>query len=133
MAAIPQGLTEMQFATLSAKVRAAVAQLGNDIQVHGSRAAGTAAPDSDLDIAIRLVPDEFDQMLGRCFGTPRPGSAKERALHHAQSTGKIQAGEAGLHPLRKVLEADLGMEVDLSIIRIGGLFDNGPYIPLQNG
>ncbi|MFI7285123.1 hypothetical protein ACIBRY_00375 [Streptomyces anulatus] len=45
-----------------------------------------------------------------------------------EETGKIQAGEAGLRSLRKALEAQLGMEVDLSIIRRGGPFDNPPYI-----
>lgn len=47
---------------------------------------------------------------------------------HALDTGKIQAGEAGLRGLRKALEAQLGMEVDLSIIRRDGPFDYPPYI-----
>lgn len=132
MPARPQGMNEEQFAAVSAKVRAAVAHLGNDVQVHGSRAAGTATPASDLDIAIRVVPDRFEQLLGERFGTPRPRSAKERTLHHARTTGKIQAGEAGLRSLRKALELDLGMSVDISLVRQGGPFDQGPYIPLRD-
>src|SRR5438874_716783 len=116
MPALPQGLTEEQFAALSAKVRAVAPHLGQDVQVHGSRAEGTAAPGSDLDVAIRVAPDRFEQLLGERFGTPRPGSAKERTLRHARTTGKIQAGEAGLRSLRRALEADHGMGVDLAVV-----------------
>jgi len=49
---------------------------------------------------------------------------------HALKTGKIQAGESGLRSLRKSLESDLGMKVDISVVRVGGPFDTGPYIPL---
>jgi hypothetical protein len=132
MLAVPQELTEQAFTALAGKVCAAVGEIGLDIQVHGSRAAGTAKPDSDLDLAIRVTPERFEEILRDRFGTPNPGSAKARTMQHARETGKIQAGEAGLRPLRKDLEADLKMEVDISIIRLGGLFDKGPYIPLKN-
>jgi hypothetical protein len=46
----------------------------------------------------------------------------------AIQTGKIQAGEAGLSGLRRTLKSNLGMDVDLSIIRQGGRFDNPPFI-----
>ncbi len=131
MLPIPQGLTHEAFAALSAKVRAAVAGTADDVQIHGSRADGTAKPDSDLDIAIRVTPERFEEIVRDRFGTPNPGSAKERTMRHACETGKIQAGEAGLRSLRKELEADLNMEVDLSIIRKGGPFDMGPYLPLK--
>src|SRR5262245_46908574 len=131
MLAIPQGLTEEQFAALSARVRAAVASLSNDIQVQGSRVKGTARSDSDLDLAILVAPERFEQILQARFGTPKPGSAKARTMQHASETGKIQAGEAGLRSLRKELEADLGMAVDISVIRQGGSFDQGPYLPLK--
>jgi hypothetical protein len=132
MLSVPQGLTEDQFASLSAKVRAAVAPLDTDIRVQGSRVTGTAQPGSDLDLAIRVSPDRFEQILQARFGTPSPGSAKARTMQHAAATGKIQAGEAGLRSLRKALEADLGMEVDISVIREGGPFDQGPYLPLKD-
>ena len=51
-------------------------------------------------------------------------------MQHAIKTGKIQAGEAGLRGVRVKLEGKLGMEVDLSVIRKGGPFDNPPFIPL---
>lgn len=128
---IPQGLSEEQFAELSKKVRSAVAHLGSDVQVHGSRAAGTAQPTSDLDLAIRVSPERFEELLSQCFGTPNPGSAKEKTMQHARTTGKIQAGEAGLRRVRKDLETDLGIPVDISVIREGGPFDQGPYLPLK--
>jgi predicted nucleotidyltransferase len=131
MLSIPQGLTDEAFAALSAKVIAAASSLGDDIQVHGRRSEGTARPDSDLDIAIRVTPQRFEEILCNRFGVPNPGSAKAKTMQHARETGKIQAGEAGLRSLRKELEADLKMEVDISVIRMGGPFDKGPYIPLK--
>jgi len=131
MLSIPQGLTEETFAALSAKVFAVASSLGEDIQVHGRRAEGTAGPNSDLDIAIRVAPERFEEILCTRFSVPNPESAKAKTMRHARETGKIQAGEAGLRSLRKELEADLKMEVDISVIRIGGLFDKGPYISLK--
>ena len=96
MLPVPLGLTEEQFAKLSSTVRASAAHLGNDIQVQGSRVTGTAKLDSDLDIAIRVSPERFEQILRERFGTPNPGSAKARTMQHAIETGKIQSGEAGL-------------------------------------
>jgi hypothetical protein len=131
MLSVPQGLTQAQFASISITVRAAVIHLGQDLRVQGSRAEGNARDDSDLDLAIRVSSERFDAILSERFGTPNPGSAKEKTMQHARATGKIQAGEAGLRLLRKTLEADLNMEVDISVIREGGPFDQGPYIPLQ--
>ncbi|HFC8519131.1 hypothetical protein [Neisseria lactamica] len=50
---------------------------------------------------------------------------------HAIQTGKIQSGEAKSSSFRKELEKDLGMDVDISIIKQGGKFDNPPYIKVQ--
>ena len=54
-------------------------------------------------------------------------------MKHAAATGKIQSGEARLRSLRKALEADLSIEVDISVIREEGPFDRGPYLPLRQG
>ncbi|WDG29867.1 DUF6531 domain-containing protein [Streptomyces sp. CA-278952] len=124
----PQGISQETFDTAARMLRERAGHLGDDMVVQGSRAGGTARPDSDIDFAIRVDSDRFDQLVGERFGTPNPESAKERTMLHAMETGKIQAGEAGLRSLRKALEAQLGMEVDLSIIRRGGPFDNPPYI-----
>lgn len=52
-------------------------------------------------------------------------------MQHALETGKIQAGEAKLSGLRKQLQKDLGMDVDISIIKKDGQFDNPPFIPVE--
>ena len=52
-------------------------------------------------------------------------------MFHAMKTGKIHAGEAKLRPFRKELKALLGMKVDLSVIKAGGQFDQGPFITLS--
>jgi len=129
---IPQGLNEAQFNTLSKAVtqKANSMGFGDDIVVQGSRVTGTAKPNSDIDLAIRLSQEQFDDFLKQSFKTPNPGSAKEKTMLHAIQTGKIQAGEAGLSSFRRQLERELGMEVDLSVILKQGTFDNGPVLPL---
>ncbi len=129
----PQGVTDSQFSEASALVRAqAVARgLGDDVIVQGSRAGGTAKMTSDVDFAIRVDQATFDRLIDERFKAPNPGSAKARTMQRAVDTGKIQAGEAGLSPLRKQLETVLHKEVDLSIVRKGGPFDNGPIVPLK--
>ncbi len=127
----PQGLSSQRFAEFSTLVRRGVGQIGDDIAVHGSRASGTAGASSDIDIAVRLSSDKFDAFLKSRFGTPNSGSALERTMQHASATGKIQAGEAGLRGLRRSLAKEFSMRVDISVIRIGGPFDQGPYIPLR--
>lgn len=131
MLEVPQGFTEERFAAFSAKVRSAAGEYGTDIGVQGSRVTGTARADSDIDVAILVSADRFEEILRQRFGVPNPGSAKERTMQHARAMGEIQAGEAGLRPLRTALEADFGIEVDISIICIGGRFDSPPYLALR--
>ena len=128
---VPQGFTDEAFGDLSASVRRGAGHLSDDIAVHGSRASGNAQVSADIDIVILVSPEQFEELIRTRFGTPNPGSAKERTMLHAVEAGKIQAGEAGLRDLRKSLEAETGLPVDISIIRIGGAFDQGPYIPLR--
>ncbi|WP_030395652.1 nucleotidyltransferase domain-containing protein [Kitasatospora purpeofusca] len=125
---LPQGVTADKFAEAAEQLRAHPRGQEGDLVVQGSRAAGTARPDSDIDFAIRVSSERFDQLIGDCFGTPNPGSAKEKTRNRAVESGKIQAGEAGMRGLRKLLARTLGMKVDLSVIRIGGPFDNPPFI-----
>lgn len=49
----------------------------------------------------------------------------------AIKTGKIQSGEAKLKGLRLELEEIFRMEVDISIIKQDGTFDNPPFIPFE--
>ena len=128
---LPQGISQEQFSNASKLLRDRVGDISNDIVVQGSRAKGTAKPISDIDIALRVSGDKFDSLINQYFKTPNPGSAKERTMLHAIETGKIQAGEAKLSGLRKELQEIFGMEVDISIIKQGGAFDNPPFIPFE--
>jgi predicted nucleotidyltransferase len=110
---VPQGMTPEQFRSFASAVRNGAGHLGSDIRVQGSRTAGTARPDSDIDIAIRVSPERFNQLIRERFGTPNPGSAKEHTMLHA-------------------LEERFGYPVDISVIREGGPFDRGPWVPLPN-
>jgi hypothetical protein len=129
---VPQGLTEGQFAQMSARIRAAAGKYGDDIRVQGSRAAGAAAKDTkDIDVAIRVSPERFREIIKERFKVPKPGSSMERTMLHAIKTGKIQRGELRLSSVGREIEKELGMEVDISVVRIGGATDNGPWIPLK--
>jgi len=129
---MPQGLNETQFETLSNVVRQYIQRLdiGDDIVIQGSRASFTALPTSDIDIGIRVGKEKFDAFLHTRFKNTNRGSAKERTMLYAIATGKIQCGEAGLRRIRRELEKMLGMEVDISVIKHGGIFDSLPVISL---
>jgi hypothetical protein len=129
-ARLPQGLTASQFDEVAALLRGGASHIGDDIVVQGSRAAGTAGAASDMDFAIRVSPEQFNQLIVQRFGTARLGTAKGRTMLHAIETGKIQAGEAGLGGLRRLLQRQLGIDVDISIIQRGGAFDNGVTLPV---
>jgi hypothetical protein len=53
-------------------------------------------------------------------------------MQWAMRTGKIQSGEAGLSRVRRQVEAELDMDVDLSVIRSGGPFDTPPSMEVPN-
>jgi RHS repeat-associated protein len=125
-----QGISAAQQSQISGILRKGTSHLGDDVIFQGSRVAGTARATSDLYIAVRVSADDFAALIKKQFGTPNAGSAAERTMLHAIQTGKIQSGEAGLRGLRKQLEKCLGMDVDISIIKRGGPFDNGPTLPL---
>ena len=131
MLTIPQGMSAMRFKTMSKMVRDGASKFGDDIVVQGSRAKGTGRASSDIDIGIRVSGKRFNEIIKSRFGTPNPGSAKERTMLHAIKTGKIQRGELGLSKLGKQVENQIKMKIDLSVIRKGGPFDNGPFIPLK--
>ena len=128
---LPQGISKVKFDEASKLLRDSVGDISNDIVVQGSRANGTAKATSDIDIAIRVSSSKFNELISKYFKSPNPGSAKERTMLHAIETGKIQAGEAKLSGLRKQLQDIFGMEVDISIIKQAGEFDNPPFIPFD--
>jgi len=131
---IPQGLTQKQFDKVSAMIRKKVGHLSDDIVVQGSRAKGTAKATSDIDFAIRVSSEKFNELIKDSFSkikAQNPGSAKEKTMLHAIETGKIQSGEAKLSKFRELLQQELGIDVDISIIKIGGPFDNPPFTPIK--
>jgi hypothetical protein len=71
----PQGLTTAQFSWATATARRGTAHLGGEVAVHGSRAAGTARPGSDIDFAIRVDEKRFDELMAERFKKPTPPGA----------------------------------------------------------
>jgi predicted nucleotidyltransferase len=128
------GFTEETFQDFSQRIRSAVQNKGyptEDLRVHGSRVTRTAKPFSDIDVAIRVDRATFERILAERFGSPKVDTAKWRTMQHALSTGKIQRGELSLRGEARDLEAELGFEVDISVILIDGPFDSGPWLPLR--
>ena len=134
---VPQGLSVRQFDNLSSTVRADIDArgLGDDSFVQSSRSGGTAGPNSDIDIAIRVSPERFREIINdpalTRLSSPNPGSALDRTSTESLVEGRIQTGEARLGNLRDSLEQQFGMDVQISIIREGGPFDNGPQTSLS--
>lgn len=119
----------------------------NKIAVQGSAVHRPTA--KDVDIAVRVTPDEFNQLLEQSFPkqvaavrargidpfkmTEAQGlTASERTLGYAVESGKLNRGSVkpSMSDARKRLAAAIGTDVDLSVIRLGGSFDRGPYFPL---
>ena len=131
---IPQGITPQQFDNISRAVRRVMDErgLGDDAFVMGSRAAGTAKPSSDIDIGIRVSPEKFNEEIERTFKNARNDRADTRDVSIAD--GRIQTGEAKLRMLRQEIADILGFDkkdVQISIIKKGGKFDNGAQTPMS--
>jgi hypothetical protein len=92
---LPVGVTATHLDEMAALVRGVADEIEGEVVAHGSRVSGTAHAGSDIDMAILVDEAQFDRLLDESFGTPNPGSAKERTMEHADLTGKIQSGEAG--------------------------------------
>jgi hypothetical protein len=144
----PQGMTEGQFQQMSARLRERLRQemwrtgdLGGDLFVHGSRARGTASPEADLDIGIRVSAERFGHLLEERLARVKEGGDKWETLQEAIRQGRLHAGEAGISGIRKEIqrlvneEMNLGFAkgVQLTVIREAGPFDQGPFIPLRGG
>lgn len=133
----PQGLTPRLFDRLSSRVRAAIGAkgLGDDIILMGSRSGGTAKPNSDFDFGVRVSPERFDELVAQQFAGAK-GAAKISTRDYSIRDGRIQTGEAGLRDVRRTIAQTLGVpeaKVQISVIRAGGWFDNGPQTRLSFG
>ncbi len=144
----PQGMTEGQFNQVATRLRqrlqheaARTGELGDDIFVHGSRGRGTAAPDADLDIGIRVSAERFEHLVQQRMARVTPGSDRYGTLVQALERGRLHAGEAGISGIRKELQRLINEQmglgftkgVQLTVIREAGPFDKGPFIPLPGG
>ena len=129
---LPDGLTQAKFDEGLGILRGAVRDKGYNgrIFLHGSRVGGSPRPDSDFDFAIRVTPEEFDRIANARLSTLTPGSTTWRTIQYGIGVGKLQRGEIGLSGIGRQLEAMYGVRLDISIIRIGGPFDNGPWYPV---
>lgn len=133
---IPQGMGPRTFDVISGKVRAEVGALGygDDIFVMGSRSGGTAKAGADFDFGVRVSPERFDELIAQRFGKPNPGSQKFETMEYAIRDGRIFTGRAGLGGTRTTIARTLNIpesKVQISIIKSGGVFDNGPQTPLS--
>lgn len=142
----PQGMTEEQFQEVSDQLRRRLKQeagrtgdLGDDIFVHGSRGRGTAAPEADLDIGIRVSAARFDQLIGDKLVRVKQGGDKWETLKRALERGRLHQGEAGISGVSREIQRLINEEMDLgftkgvqvTVIREAGPFDQGPFIPLR--
>jgi hypothetical protein len=129
---LPQNVSRAEFKQLSNIIREDAGKYSDDIAVHGSSAKGTGAADADLDVAVRVSPDEFTKLIKERFGTPNPNSAWERTMLRSIKDGRIQTGEAGLRKSKNQVRSLLnGRKTQISIVEKGGKFDNGPYLQLK--
>ncbi|MEU4267690.1 RHS repeat-associated core domain-containing protein [Streptomyces sp. NPDC026092] len=129
---LPEGITRGQFSEIATVFRQEL-KIKANVVVQGSRVTGNVSGRSDLDVAVRVSPGTFDALVAARWPNANPGSSKARTRDHAIATGKITAGDARpkLSGIRDQVQAILGDEVhhvDVSIIRMGGEFDNGPFI-----
>jgi hypothetical protein len=98
---VPQGISRSQFDDTSKLLREQAGSISDDIRIHGSRAKGTARPDSDLDVAILVDDQRFSELVEQSFKGVNSGSARARTRDYALSSGKLASGDARLRALRK--------------------------------
>ncbi|MFH9405289.1 RHS repeat-associated core domain-containing protein [Streptomyces sp. NPDC017638] len=132
---LPEGVTRSQFSSIANVFRKGL-EIDAKVVVQGSRVTGNVTGASDLDIAVRVTPQTFDAMVAKRWPDVRPDSAKGRTRSWAIETGKITAGDSRpkLSGLRTQIQDILGDQVshvDVSIIKMGGAFDNGPFIDIR--
>ena len=77
---LPQGISPEMFSDASKLIKENIGDISGNIVVQGSRASGTAKPTSDIDIAVRVTSEKFDELIQKSFGTPNSGTAKERRV-----------------------------------------------------
>jgi predicted nucleotidyltransferase len=127
---LPEGITRAQLDAAAAQIRSRAGHYGDDVIVQGSRAGYSARPDSDIDLGIRVSPEDFREIVWKCFATPNPGSSKEKTLAKCLERGRVHARRAGLVELRNDLDRMFARKADVAIIERGGLFDAEPWLSI---
>ncbi|WP_461712273.1 RHS repeat-associated core domain-containing protein [Streptomyces sp. DSM 41013] len=132
---VPEGLNLSQLASIR---KAFDKDLGfpAEVSIQGSRASGNTGGRSDVDIAVRVSPETFDALVAKRWPSVNPGSSKARTRDHSIATGKITAGDARpkLSGIREQIAKTIGDDidhVDVSIIKVGGPFDEGPFVQVK--
>ncbi|WP_254711985.1 RHS repeat-associated core domain-containing protein [Streptomyces sp. TRM64462] len=134
---IPEGFTAAQMEKIRQVFKGRLA-IESNIVVQGSRVTGNIHSKSDVDIAVRVTPETFDALIAKRWpNPPNPGSSNASTRAHAIEVGKLTAGDVRprLSPFRGEVEKILGDtvdHVDVSVIRMGGPFDRGPFIDIAN-
>lgn len=135
---IAQGFTERQFQRFGRKARQLCREAGlpkGDLVVQGSRAKGLAKNTSDIDIALRVDDKTFFDLAERSLARTHPGTRlRDTMLRRINVNGQLSSFDLGTdftRLRRLMLDPESPFKVQFSIIRKGGKFDNGPFIPLN--
>ncbi|WP_033339737.1 nucleotidyltransferase domain-containing protein [Catenuloplanes japonicus] len=136
---MPQGLTDRQWQRFSRGARQLQrdARLPpGDLGVHGSRARGTARSDSDIDVALRVDDRTFHDLAQRALARAPEGTRLRRTmLRRIRNNGQLSSFDLGTEFTNRrqaLLDSHVSVPVQFSVLRRGGPFDNGPYIPLDS-
>lgn len=119
----------------------------DDAAIQGSAVYRPAA--DDIDVALLVNQEQFDQLIEQSFANEvskvrvrginplrmtmsDAKTAAEKTLANAVETGIIKRNKVvpRLSDVRDKLESVAGKGVDLSIVKRGGQFDQGPYFPI---
>lgn len=135
---IPQGFTERQWTRFARGARQTQRQAGlpdGDLVAHGSRVRGTARTDSDIDVALIVDDDAFFDLAERSLARAPAGTRLRRTmLRRINENGQLASFDLGTDftALRRdLMDVHVPHKVQFSVLRRGGKFDNGPFLPLD--
>lgn len=127
---LPEGVTRAQADEARQLIRAQAGHYGDDVIVQGCRAEYRAEGICDIDIGLRVSPEEFTRIHRERFVGKVPTRPEKDAMVNSAKNGIVHTNRAGMKSLWEDLEEALGMDVDISVIRRGGAFDQEPWIRL---
>lgn len=135
---IPQGFTERQWARFTRGARQLQRQTGlpdGDLVAHGSRVRGAARNDSDIDVALIVDDDAFFDLAERSLARAPSGTRLRKSmLRRINENGQLSSFDLGTDFTalrRELMDTHVPHKVQFSVLRRGGKFDNGPFLPLD--